>query len=238
MEKLKGFFSNLKPWQYIVAVGVVVIGLWAMRNRGSGEGEKVPVSSQVPSSGAGGSSPQYEEVSGKLYEITDSLQKTIADQNKKIEEQQKAIDAQSNTFSTAYNNLANAFASYQSTTQNILAETSRSFEQQQKTSNTGHHSSPSKHVVYDESAKVYVDTRDSEVIGKNESDVQKRVDASKEVSVLQTRYMNNYNKYMSDGKISETEKAVLDQIHNQAEKVGTSSGLGAGGVDGSKRKTY
>jgi len=83
--------------------------------------------------------------------------------------------------------------------------------------------------------KVSSDIDDSKPVVKSEYEIQK--EATQKIDSLKKKWMDTNTVYMADGKLSETEKKVLEGIHLDAEKIGIDSGLGAGGDDGSKRKS-
>jgi hypothetical protein len=60
--------------------------------------------------------------------------------------------------------------------------------------------------------------------------------ATQQIQTLKDQYMQAQKVYLQDGNISKDEQAQLDTIHNKAEKIGITAGLGAGGEDGSQRK--
>jgi hypothetical protein len=69
---------------------------------------------------------------------------------------------------------------------------------------------------------------------RTEYDIQK--EASDKIKALQTDYEEKSKIFNSDGKLTDSEKASLNLIHMEAEKIGIAAGLGAGGPDGSQRK--
>jgi hypothetical protein len=103
-----------------------VFGLVAMfRKKSTGvvELETLPAPAPVSSEGAGSS--------GSIQ----SLENAIEMQNQRIGEVYNTIDTQGSTFAQAFNQLANTFVGYQTNTNKVLEETSKSFETQLKETN-------------------------------------------------------------------------------------------------------
>jgi phage-related protein len=61
-------------------------------------------------------------------------------------------------------------------------------------------------------------------------------EATKEIEQIQDIYKDNYNRFAADGKISDSEKSILNKLHNDADTIGINADLQSGSTtDGSSR---
>jgi DNA repair exonuclease SbcCD ATPase subunit len=225
-NKIKAVADKIEPWQWVVGIIVVGVGLVTyIKNKATPKTvlEENPVLSAGSSGGGSVTSAaeQVEElkdqISGVISQNNDQISTAFDDQAAALTATNEKLSSLSDAYTSLYqqfNNMSNT----QDSANQIISKTTETLTTLTDKINSG----------------------TTGTISTIDDDLQEKIDASNQVSLLGKRWADLNKKFKSDGTVSASEKSQLEAIHNTADAIGYAAGLQDKPTtkDGSERKLY